>query len=78
MTRSARTRIAPLIVLILIALALPAVAQEGALTGSGLAGQSLRPYRFVFLAYAIAWLLVLGWVVSVARRAGSLSRRLGD
>lgn len=78
MTRSARIRIAPLAALILIVLALPAIAQEGALPSSGLAGQSLRPYRFVFLAYAIAWLLVLGWVVSVARRAGSLSRRLRD
>ncbi len=54
---------------------LPLVAQQGA---SGLAGQSLRPYHFVFLAYALAWILVLGWVVSIGRRISRLSDRLGE
>ena len=56
--------------------ATPLIAQEAALPGSALAEQSLRPYSFVFLAYAIAWILVLGWVVSVARRMARLQQRL--
>lgn len=63
--------------LLLVLAAVPAVAQE-AMPGAGLSGQSLRPYRFVFLAYAIAWALVLGWVVAVARRMARLERRLGS
>jgi len=64
--------------LTLLALAaLPAVAQE-AMPGGGLSGQSMRPYRFVFYAYALAWIFVLGWIVSVARRMARLDRRLGD
>lgn len=55
----------------------PLAAQEG-MPGAGLSGQSLRPYRFVFIAYAIAWLLVFGWVVSVARRLSKVERRLGQ
>ena len=42
----------------------------------GLAGQSLRPYTHVFIAYALAWLLVLGWTWSIARRLGKVDRRL--
>jgi CcmD family protein len=60
----------------LFVLASPAFAQ--AMPGQGLGGQSMQPYRFVFIAYAIAWLLVFGWVVSVARRLSRLSRRLED
>jgi len=51
------------------------VAQQGV---SGLAGQSLRPYHFVFLAFALAWILVLGWVVSIGRRVSRLADRLGE
>lgn len=68
-----------LLALALLALdTLPLLAQDGGVLGTGLGGQSLRPYRFVFYAYAIAWLFVLGWVVAVARRMARLSRRLGD
>lgn len=35
-----------------------------------------RPYRFVFLAYAIGWVLILGWIVSIARRLRSLERKI--
>jgi len=38
----------------------------------------MRPYRFVFIAYAIAWILVFGWVLSVARRLSRLARRLEE
>ena len=37
-----------------------------------------RPYFFVFLAYAIGWALILGWVVSIARRLGRVESRLQD
>lgn len=41
-------------------------AQRG--PGASLASQSMRPYAHVFWAYALAWALVLGWVVSIGRR----------
>lgn len=44
-------------------LGLEAQAGEG-----GLASQSLRPYGHVFVAYALAWALIFGWVVSLGRR----------
>ena len=57
----------------------PVLVPEGvAGQGSGLAGQSLRPYGHVFLAYALAWALVLGWVVSLARRWGRVQDELED
>lgn len=61
--------------LLALAAAAPALAQEG-MPSAG-SGQSLRPYQFVFLAYALAWLLVLGWVVAIARRLARLDKRLG-
>lgn len=66
----------PLLAFVLILVAAPLVAQESSLPGTELASQSLRPYRFVFYAYALAWVMVLGWVVSVARRAMGLAKRL--
>jgi len=56
--------------------ALPAAAQ--ALPGTEVGAQNLRPYHFLFIAYAIAWILVFGWVVSVARRLARLEKRLQD
>lgn len=50
----------------------------GAQAGSGALGaQSLRPFAHVFIAYALAWLLVIGWTWSIARRLGKVERRLG-
>ncbi len=49
--------------------AAPALAQAGA---EALAQQSLRPYRLVFVAYALAWLLIMGWIVSIGRRIRKL------
>ena len=40
--------------------------------------QSLRPYWHVFIAYALAVVLIFGWVVSIAKRLGALERRLQD
>ena len=53
----------------LLAWAAPAVAQVGT---EVLAQQSLRPYWLVFVAYALAWLLLLGWMFSIARRMRGL------
>jgi len=63
-------------VLLSAALALPAAAQ--ALPGTDLGAETLRPYHFVFLAYALAWILVFGWVVSIARRLARLEKHLED
>ncbi len=50
----------------------------GAQAGSGALGaQNLRPFAHVFIAYALAWLLVIGWTWSIARRLGKVERRLG-
>jgi len=35
-----------------------------------------RPYLHVFLAYAVAWALLFGWVVSIARRLRGVERKL--
>jgi CcmD family protein len=54
--------------------ALPVGAQT--FPGSTVGAQTLRPYHFVFIAYTLAWILVLGWVVAVARRLARLEKRL--
>jgi len=57
----------------------PALAAAGPLVAQAeeLGRQSLgRPYWHVFLAYAIAWVLVFGWVVAIARRLGRVERAL--
>jgi len=42
-----------------------------------LASQTLgRAYWHVFAAYAIGWIMVLGWVISIARRLVSVERAL--
>jgi len=45
----------------------------------GEAAPSLRPYVHVFLAYGVAWLLILVWVWRIARSLRGLARtRLPD
>lgn len=41
-----------------------------------IAGQNLRGYTHMFIAYAIAWLVVVGWIISIARRLGRVEREL--
>ena len=68
--------------LILVAFAaggVDAAAQEMTnLPTSGMGAQSLRPYWHVFIAYAIAIALILGWVVSIGRRMSSLESRISE
>ena len=47
--------------------------------GSSLASQTLgRGYWHVFIAYAVAWLLVLGWAISIARRLSKVEREIEE
>ena len=66
-------------VLMLLVVAGVATAQETAFPqASALGQQSLKPFWHVFIAYAIGVVLILGWVVSIARRLSALERRLVD
>lgn len=42
--------------------------------GGNLGAQSMRPYWHVFAAYAIAWLLIGGWIISISRRLSKLEK----
>lgn len=56
-----------------------AAAQEaGALPGEQLASQNLRPYWLVFIAYAIAIVMVMVWAGSIAKRLREVESRLGE
>ena len=46
--------------------------------GTALGGQTLgRAYWHVFAAYAVVWILILGWVISIVRRLRRVEERLG-
>jgi CcmD family protein len=51
-------------------------AQEGLPNPDALANQNLRGYTHMFIAYFIAWSLILGWVISIARRLGRIEKTL--
>lgn len=54
-------------------LALPVAAVQG----TDFASQSLgRGYWHMFIAYAIAWILVFGWAISIGRRLSNVERKL--
>lgn len=61
----------------LAALAVTFAFPPAELLGQGSGPPSFRPFWHVFAAYAIAWLLVLGWLVTIARRLGRVEERLG-
>jgi CcmD family protein len=42
----------------------------------GAAPPSLRPYWHVFIAYALVWVILFGWVVAIARRLGRVEVRI--
>jgi CcmD family protein len=74
-----RTRTVTLIVLSALVLLLPEPGlAQGMADANAIAGQNLRGYTHMFIAYAIAWALVVGWVVSIARRLGRVERALKD
>ena len=52
---------------------------------SGVAGQAAlseqrlgRPFTHVFIAYAVVWLLLTAWVMTIAKRLGQIETRLKD
>ena len=53
-------------------------AMQGIPQTSELAGQSLRPYWHVFIAYAIVIVMVTAWIVSISKRLREVEERLGD
>jgi len=59
------------LLLVLVLLMVPA-----AVSGQGTSAPSFRPYFHVFVAYAIAWGLVLAWLITIARRLGRVEQRL--
>ena len=74
-----RTRAFALAVVVALVLLLPEVGfSQGMGDASAIANQSLRGYTHMFIAYAIAWALVVGWVVSIARRLGRVEKALKD
>ena len=70
-----RAAAAAALILLSVALLIP-VAVWAQTDSQALAAQSLRGYRHVFIAYAVAWLLVFGWLFSVARRLARIERSL--
>jgi len=53
-------------------------AQSGLPDPEAIAGQNLRGYTHMFIAYSIAWALILGWVISIARRLARVERALKE
>ena len=68
------------VVVILLVALMPegGLAQEGLPDPAAIAGQNLRGYTHMFIAYFIAWCLILGWAVSIARRLGKVEKALVD
>ncbi len=72
------SRWATALVLVVLGVLLLDVSPVGAQAGTPLGSQTLgRPYWHVFAAYAVVWLLVLGWVISIVRRLRRVEERLG-
>jgi len=70
--------ISVVVVLLILAPVASMAQQVGLQDPQALAGQSLRGYGHLFAAYAIAWLLLAGWIISIARRLARLERVLKD
>jgi CcmD family protein len=51
---------------------------QGVADPDALANQSLRGYTHMFIAYAIAWAVVVGWVISIARRLARVEKALKE
>ena len=51
---------------------------QGMADADAIASQNLRGYTHMFIAYAIAWAVVVGWVISIARRLGRVEEALKE
>ena len=69
-------RRSPVVILVVTLFIIFASTASAQVEPGALAQQSLRAYWHVFIAYAIAWALIFGWVVSLARRLGRAAREL--
>lgn len=58
---------------LLLAAPIPVLAQMEDATPGG-----LRAYTHVFIAYAIVWLFIGGWILVISRRLARVSRDFGD
>lgn len=76
MNRAFHRALACFCLVLLVLLVAPLVLSAQA-DSQALAAQNLRGYRHVFIAYAVAWLLVMGWLISVARRLARVERNQG-
>lgn len=56
----------------LLSVVLPTLAQ-----GPAAANPEMRHFWHVFIAYAIAWVLVFGWALSIAKRLKKVEEKLG-
>jgi CcmD family protein len=65
-------------VLVLTLLPALAHAQTGLPDPAAIAGQNLRGYTHMFIAYFICWAMIFGWVVSIARRLGRVEKALNQ
>ena len=66
----------PVVTMTLVLFLVLSTAASAQIEPDALAQQSLRAYWHVFIAYAIAWALIFGWVVSLSRRLGRVAREL--
>ena len=41
-------------------------------------GEPFRPYFFVLLAFAAAWLLIAAWVYRIGRKVSALSKAIDE
>ena len=73
-----RLRLLAVVAAALLSISAPAAAQDAS---SGLPTVSaqprtLRAYTHVFVAFGVAWVLLFGYTVSIARRFGKLEEEL--
>ena len=66
------------ILAILLGFPVMVAAQSGLPEAGSLGAQSLRGYYHVFIAYFIAWAIIFGWIVSIARRLGRVQKALEE
>jgi CcmD family protein len=63
--------------LLLLVLGPEVLAAQGQAAQPGEGPRQMRHFWHVFAAYGIAWLLVFGWAVSIARRLARVEETLG-
>lgn len=70
----------PLILSGLAVILLPLLlgAQSGVPDSQTLGSQNLRAYTHVFIAYTIAWVVILGWALSIGRRLAKIQKVLEE